>query len=50
MSCSTCKEKSKIKEELYESSEFVSKGVIWFVIVWSGLALYGLYTLITKFI
>jgi hypothetical protein len=50
MSCSSCKQKRDIKEELIKSSEFVSKGVIWFVVIWSLLAIYGLGTLISKFI
>jgi hypothetical protein len=50
MGCSSCKEKRDIKEELIKSSEFVSKGVIWFTIIWSILAIYGLVTLISKFI
>jgi hypothetical protein len=50
MSCTSCKEKRDIKEELIKSSEFVSKGVIWFVVVWSILGIYGLITLISKFL
>ena len=50
MACKSCKEKREIKEELIKSGEFVSKGVIWFVIGWSLLGIYGLVTLISKFI
>ena len=50
MGCSSCKEKRDIKQELINSNEFVSKGVIWFTIIWSILAIYGLVTLISKFI
>jgi hypothetical protein len=50
MACSSCKEKKEIKEELIKTGEFVSKGVIWFSIGWSLLGIYGLVTLISKFI
>ena len=50
MACTSCKEKRKIKEEIIESGEFINKGVIWFVIIWSLLGGYGLITLISKFL
>jgi len=50
MSCSECKKKQTIKEEMLESSKFVSNGVIWFVVIWSGFAIYGIITLISKFL
>lgn len=50
MSCTSCKEKKDIREELIKSGEFVSKGIIWFVIIWSILGIYGLVTLISKFL
>jgi hypothetical protein len=50
MGCTTCKEKSNIREEMVKSGEFIPKGVIIFMIVWSILGVYGLYTLITKLI
>ena len=50
MSCTSCKEKKYVKEEIIKSGEFVSKGVIWFAVIWSVLGVYGLYTLITKLI
>ena len=40
MSCTSCKEKKDIKEEMIKSGEFVAKGVIWFAIIWSALGLY----------
>ena len=49
MACSECKKKEKIKE-LQTSTEFVSKGVIIFAVVWSLLALYGLYSIIKLFL
>lgn len=46
MGCSTCKEKKDIKKELTESTGGVSNGVIWFVVIWSLFAVYGIYSLI----
>lgn len=48
MSCTDCKKKKDIKEETIKSGELVSKGVIWFAIIWSLLGGYGLITLIYK--
>ncbi len=50
MACSECKKKQTIKEEILENTKFVSNAVVWFVVVWSGFAIYGIYTLITKLI
>lgn len=46
MSCSNCKKKNEFKNEIVQSSEFVSKGVVWFVVIWSLFALFGIYSLI----
>lgn len=50
MGCSTCKEKKDIKKELTGSTGDVSKGVVWFVVIWSLFALYGIYSFVIKFI
>lgn len=50
MACSECKKKQSVKQDLLKSTEFVKKGVIWFIAIWSGFAIYGIYTLISKFI
>jgi hypothetical protein len=50
MACTICKEKKEFKEEIIKSGEFIGKGVIWFTIVWSLLGVYGLITLISKFL
>ena len=50
MGCSKCKNKNKTKEELMKTADFVGKGVIVFIVGLSTLAVYGLYTLITKLI
>lgn len=50
MACSNCKKRNEIKQEINQGTEFVSKGVIWFVIIWSLFALYGIYTFIRNII
>lgn len=50
MACSECKKKQSLKGDLLKSTEFVQKGVVWFVVIWAGFAIYGVYTLISKFI
>jgi hypothetical protein len=47
MSCSKCKEKKNFNQEFEKKTEFINKGVVWFFIIWSLLALYGIYNLIT---
>ena len=48
MACTSCKNKKEFKEELEKTTEFVTKGVIWFALVWTLLGGYGLITLIKK--
>ncbi len=48
MSCTSCKEKKNIREEIVKSGEFVPKGIVIFTIVWFILGGYGLYSLIIK--
>jgi len=50
MSCEKCKNKKSILEEREEMVSGFNKGVIWFVVIWSLLAFYGLYSLIQLFI
>jgi hypothetical protein len=50
MACSKCKNKNNTKDELMKTTDFISKGTMWFIVGWSMLAVYGLYTLITKLI
>ena len=50
MACSSCKEKNKIKEEFIKTGEFVNNRVVWFAVIWTGLGIYGLITLIHKFL
>ena len=50
MSCKNCKNKEDIKKQIYDSTKVVDNWIIWFVLIWSGFALYGLYTLIDKFL
>jgi hypothetical protein len=50
MACTSCKQKRNLDEKFKESASFVPKGVIVFTIIWSCLAIYGLITLISKFL
>ena len=50
MTCKNCKNKETLKEEMINSTKLVENWVIWFAITWTGLAIYGLITLIGKFI
>lgn len=50
MACSECKKKTETKEDMMERYEFLSNRIFYFLIVWSGFAIYGIYTLISKLI
>lgn len=50
MGCSECKKKQTLKEEMLNSSRFVNQSVVWFVVIWSLFAVYGIYSLVSKFI
>lgn len=50
MGCDSCKDKKKLKDELYDSTKFVEKSAIYFVIVWSLFAIYGIYSFIKLFL
>lgn len=50
MSCSSCKKKNDFQEEVKNSTSFVGKGVITFAVVWTLLAIYGLVSLVQKFL
>jgi hypothetical protein len=54
MACSKCKQKSEInqmrKEDINIMVKSMEKGVTWFVLVWSLFAVYGIYSLIIKFL
>ncbi len=50
MACTKCKQKESFKKQIYESTKNTEKGIVWFFIIWSALAVYGLYSLIEKFI
>ena len=50
MACKNCKNKDTLKEEMLNSTKLVDNWVVWFVVIWSGLAIYGLITLISKII
>ena len=49
MACTNCKKKSSESyKDVYDKTNNFPKGIVIFVIVWSGLAIYGLYSLITN--
>jgi hypothetical protein len=48
MGCSKCKQKNRFKEEFGKTTELIDKKVLWFVIIWSGFAIYGLFSLASK--
>lgn len=50
MSCKSCKEKNAFREELSDSTKYVEKSAIVFFIIWSGFALYGIYSFVKLFI
>jgi hypothetical protein len=50
MACKSCKEKNNIKEDMVKSGEFIPKGVIIFAIIWTSFGIYGIYSLINKFL
>jgi hypothetical protein len=50
MGCKDCKNKDDIKKQIYDSTKVVDSWIIWFALIWTGLAIYGLYSLIVKFL
>ena len=50
MACKSCKEKRDIKEEMIKSGEFIPTGIIIFAIIWTSFGIYGVYSLIHKFL
>lgn len=50
MACSSCKKKESFNEKYKEATSYVGRTTIIFTIVWSLLALYGIYSLIIKLI
>jgi hypothetical protein len=48
MGCSKCKQKNRLKEEFEKSTDLVDRKTLWFVIIWSGLSIYGLFSLFSK--
>lgn len=47
MGCYKCK-KNELKKQIVNESKFVDKGVIWFTIIWSLFAIYGIYCFLTN--
>ena len=50
MACTNCKQKGNMKKDFIKSTESINTGVIVFTVVWSLLAIYGIYSLVIKLI
>jgi hypothetical protein len=50
MACSNCKQKEKTKEEIEKSVRKIGKVAIWVALAWMALGVYGLISLIGKFL
>lgn len=50
MACSECKKLNKEQQEYYDRTERITKIAVGLIIVVGGLAIYGLVTLIGKFL
>lgn len=50
MGCSKCKQKNRLKEEFEKSADLVDRKTLWFVIIWSAFSIYGLFSLVSKFL
>lgn len=49
MACASCKKK-ELRRQFDEMSEYSTKYAVWFLVIWSGFAIYGIYSLVTKFL
>lgn len=50
MACESCKKRKSFNEKMNESGDFISRSTVVFVIIWSLFSLYGIYSLISKFL
>jgi hypothetical protein len=50
MACTNCKQKEKTKEEIVKTAMKISKVALWIAIGWMALGVYGLISLIGKFL
>jgi hypothetical protein len=50
MACKECKKNNRFKEEMNKSTELFSKKIIVVFVVWTILGVYGLFSLISKFL
>ena len=50
MGCNNCKKNKTLKKEIMDTTKTFDGGVVIFFIIWTLLALYGLYELINKVI
>jgi hypothetical protein len=50
MACTNCKQNRKTKEEIEKSVKTIGKTAVWIAVVWMVLGVYGLISLIGKFL
>jgi hypothetical protein len=50
MGCTKCKNKENIREQMDLATKGFEKGAILFITIWTLLGVYGLYSLIVKFL
>ena len=50
MGCSKCKQKNRLREEYNKSTDSIDKRTLWFVVIWSAFSIYGLFSLVSKFL
>lgn len=50
MACSNCKKKKDIYDQMNKTGQFTNNTTIWVLVIWSLLGLYGVYSLISKFL
>lgn len=50
MACSECKKKKDLRQDIINATDNIEKKIVIFVIGWSILGLYGLYSLVSKFL
>jgi hypothetical protein len=50
MACTKCKNKESIKEQMDKATNGIEKSAVAFIVIWTILGLYGIYSLIVKFL
>lgn len=50
MGCTKCKEKNGIKGDRNKTIDRTQNGIVWFVVIWSMFAIYGVISFIKLFL